>query len=133
MMSERVAIVIAETIGDVLEVDTHGEQLTLRKFLRAKVNINVSKTLRRGCKLAVLGGDYTLVMLRYERLPDFCYVCGRLNHHETECDVAFQMKKCGGMVIRDYGPWLNADYKVGEAMIIIFYMHNLIPLIGPFL
>ena len=54
-------------------------------------------------------GKKTLVAFRYERLPDFCYVCGKLNHQEHECEEVIKMKKDGRKIHREYGPWLRAE------------------------
>ena len=54
-------------------------------------------------------GSSVLVVFRYERLPDFCYVCGRLNHQEGECEKAIRMKKELGSVKKEYGGWLRVD------------------------
>lgn len=44
-------------------------------------------------------------MFRYEKLGDFCFSCGKLDHLERNCDFMFP----GGL--RYYGPWLRA-YKL---------------------
>lgn len=41
---------------------------------------------------------------RYERLPTFCYVCGKIRHDEKHCSV----KQDGQEVDRQYGEWLKA-------------------------
>ena len=48
-----------------------------------------------------------MAIFKYERLPDFCYVCGRLDHQELECDEVVRIKKTGGKVHREYGPWMH--------------------------
>ncbi|XVF86575.1 hypothetical protein PTKIN_Ptkin18bG0053000 [Pterospermum kingtungense] len=30
-------------------------------------------------------GQKALALFKYERLPDFCYLCGRLDHQEQDC------------------------------------------------
>ncbi|XVE95495.1 hypothetical protein REPUB_Repub02eG0102600 [Reevesia pubescens] len=116
LMTERMAIVLGDSIGDVLEVESEHGALVCGKYLRFRVLINVSEPLKRGTRLATHDGTSILIMFRYERLPDLCYVCGRLTHHESECDYAFQMKKQTGSVIRGYGAWLNANYKAGVSL-----------------
>ncbi|XVF10263.1 hypothetical protein REPUB_Repub07fG0167400 [Reevesia pubescens] len=80
-------------------------------FLRIRVFVNITKPLKRGTCLSLPGTEQFVVLFKYERLPDICFVCGRLDHHETECDLAFQMKKQTGSFRRDYGAWLSADSK----------------------
>ncbi|XVF15047.1 hypothetical protein REPUB_Repub09cG0115900 [Reevesia pubescens] len=72
MMTDKIVIMLGETIGEIIEVVTKGIRLGYGRFLR------------------------------YERLPNLSFVCGRLNHHESECDQANQMKNAGIAVHRDY-------------------------------
>ncbi|XVF30525.1 hypothetical protein REPUB_Repub16aG0065500 [Reevesia pubescens] len=67
--------------------------------------------------LSVESGTRLVVGFKYERLPDFCYVCGRLSHHESDCEMATSMKKTTGSVSHDYGPWLNVEFKAGYSNI----------------
>ena len=48
-------------------------------------------------------------MFKYERLPDICFVCGRLDHKESECDEAVRARKIYGGVSREYGVWLKVN------------------------
>ena len=50
-----------------------------------------------------------IAVFKYERLPDFCYICGRLEHQEIDCDDAIRMTIAGDKVKREYGPWLRAE------------------------
>ena len=50
------------------------------------------------------GGGNVLVIFKYERFLDFCYIYGRLDHQESECDVVVKMRKAGGKAKREYGP-----------------------------
>ena len=54
-------------------------------------------------------GGQALTVFKYQRLPDFCFVCGRLDHQESECDEVVKAMKLLGGVSREYGPWLRAD------------------------
>ena len=84
MINEKIGIVLGETLGDVEEVEFANDQVAWGKHLTVKVSINTSKPLKRGKMISVEGGGRVLAMFRYERLPDFCYVCGRLDHQELE-------------------------------------------------
>ncbi|KAL0431280.1 UNVERIFIED_CONTAM: hypothetical protein Sradi_0754000 [Sesamum radiatum] len=48
--------------------------------LRIRVALNVNNLLRRALKLRTTGGDEQVVHFTYERLPNFCYLCGRMGH-----------------------------------------------------
>ena len=47
-----------------------------------------------------------IAVFKYERLPDFYYICGRLDHQELDCDDVVQMTITDGKVKREYGSWL---------------------------
>ncbi|XVF11959.1 hypothetical protein REPUB_Repub08aG0073400 [Reevesia pubescens] len=92
-MFEKIGIVFGETMGELMEMDMSDNLLAWGKYIRVKVNVSVTKLLLRGSSLEVQWGDKVLVLFRYEHLPDCCYISGRLDHHETECNLAFQLKK----------------------------------------
>ena len=51
-----------------------------------KVDIDVAKPLRRGVRV-LLAGKPTWIQIKYVKLPDFCYGCGRLGHVLKGCLV----------------------------------------------
>ena len=71
--------------------------------------------------LSVPGKGKVLATFRYERLSDFCYICGKLDHQEQDCDEVVRLKKEGKRANREYGAWLKAEglasntYKAGAA------------------
>lgn len=72
--------------------------------MRVRVNLPIDKSLRRGGNIAIADGERFWVSFRYERLPTFCYVCGKIGHDEKHCSV----KQDGQQVDRQYGEWLKA-------------------------
>lgn len=54
--------------------------------LRVKIKVNVNEPLKRGTtvKIGSVAGKMW-IPVTYERLPDFCYYCGRLGHVVQEC------------------------------------------------
>lgn len=95
---------IGESIGDVEEVDTS----EWGRWLRIRVAVDLAKPLMRGRRLSLPGGDKILALFRYERLPDFCYVCGRVDHMERDCSYS-KTSTDNDAVKFQYGPWLRAD------------------------
>lgn len=49
-------------------------------FLRIQVELDVRKSLFRRKRLNLLPGWPTYVLFKYERLPTYCYLCGRMGH-----------------------------------------------------
>ncbi|XVE92440.1 hypothetical protein REPUB_Repub01dG0097600 [Reevesia pubescens] len=48
MMTKKVGIVVAETLGDMEELDMHEGSLAWGRFMRVKVLVSVTKALKRG-------------------------------------------------------------------------------------
>ena len=71
--------------------------------------MDISKPLPRVSELKLEGKQIGLVGLKYERLPNFCYWCGRVTHGERDCEVWL---RGWGKLSRDdqqYGEWLRAE------------------------
>ena len=75
------------------------------KSLNFRVDIDVSKSLRRGIR-TVVGGASIWIRLKYVKLPDFCYACGKLGHGYKSCELFSEE-----MMEEDlqYGSWLRAS------------------------
>ncbi|TXG72776.1 hypothetical protein EZV62_001355 [Acer yangbiense] len=89
-MNRRAAKEITEQIGPVVEIPAESKECRGR-FLRVKVQIDVSKPLKRFIKPGMDESDKVIVApLLYERLPEFCYACGKIGHALKECtdDIA---------------------------------------------
>ncbi|XP_023917408.1 uncharacterized protein At4g02000 [Quercus suber] len=76
---------IGSSLGSVLDVDVSESGVQWSKCLRVRVRIDVTKRLVRGKKITIEGGESKWVIFKYERLPNFCYRCGLLNHALKEC------------------------------------------------
>ncbi|TXG49744.1 hypothetical protein EZV62_025619 [Acer yangbiense] len=53
--------------------------------------------------------EVTVVTLKYERLPDFCYVCGRIGHGIKECIDEEARKASLEGLPNKFGSWLKAS------------------------
>ena len=109
LMIEKIDLILRKSIGDVEEVDIDGKQLAWRWYLRVRVMINITKLLKRGSKIAVTGQGSKLEIFKYERLPNFYYICGCLDHQELDCEEFVRMKINGGKATCEYGPWMRIE------------------------
>ena len=107
LMTEKIGIILGETIGEVEEVDVEEGQMVWGRYLRVRVVINIKKPLKKGSKITIPGGDTVIAVIKYEKLPDFCYMCGCLDHQENDCDKVVSLLNEGGKIRREYGPWMN--------------------------
>lgn len=115
LRTRYVGELIGNRVGRVLEVDGPVNALTWCRCLRVRVLINVNNRLMRGSKVK-FGGVSQYVLFRYEKLGDFCFVCGKLDHVEKECPVVFATEGGMGSLKKLYGPWLRADGMKGATV-----------------
>ncbi|KAL2941944.1 hypothetical protein RDABS01_030294 [Bienertia sinuspersici] len=99
---------IGECMGEFLEFDDT-DPLGLDNFMRVKVMIDIGKPLRRGAKIATSANSSKWVDIKYERLGDFCYYCGKLGHVDRDCNEIEESKDELKEMVYKYGPWLRAS------------------------
>ena len=49
-----------------------------------RICIDATRKLIRGKKVLIEGGESRWIFFKYERLPNFCYRCGMLDHGEKD-------------------------------------------------
>jgi len=79
------------------------------EFLRIRIVIDIKKPLPWCCKLWSEGEHVGWALLKFERLPNFCYWCGKVTHSESDCDVWLRGKGRLKKEEQQYGEWLRAD------------------------
>lgn len=68
---------IGMRFGVVKEIDS-STTTGIARSVRMKVVIGLTKPLRRGTKIKIGNSEPCWVPITYERLPSFCYWCGKL-------------------------------------------------------
>lgn len=66
-------------MGKVLEVD-RSEGCEVGKYIRVRVEMDLHNPLKRGSSIQMASNKSGKIYFKYERLPDLCFVCGRLGH-----------------------------------------------------
>jgi hypothetical protein len=111
LRSESMAKKLSNVMGIFEEADTK-DCHRMGRFLRAKVTIDLTKPLKRGTIIRYNGKDLK-VFFKYERLPTFCFLCGRIGHQLRDCDEAGGNDGEGFEEIEEkelpFGPWLRAS------------------------
>ncbi|CAL9024299.1 unnamed protein product [Prunus brigantina] len=79
-MNEINARRIGASLGRVVEVDDPNQTEGYRGFLRLKVELNARKPLVKGFWIPRRNKTELRAEIRYERLEDYCYHCGKLGH-----------------------------------------------------
>ncbi|KAE8658505.1 hypothetical protein F3Y22_tig00116971pilonHSYRG00674 [Hibiscus syriacus] len=99
-MSKSMGMALGGSIGTVIAVDMRPVDVG-GDFLRVRVEINITKPLRRCVLLG--SGKPRACPLKFERLPSFCYKFGIIGHSTSVCTVKVASKL-------PHGYWLCHDY-----------------------
>lgn len=79
--SRKYVEALGNAIGVFEEIDTNDKGNISGEDLRIRVRIDINEPLKRGTNIRVgSGAANTWVPVTYEKLLDFCYHCGKLDH-----------------------------------------------------
>ncbi|XP_042988633.1 uncharacterized protein LOC122316163 [Carya illinoinensis] len=101
---------ITENSGRVLTVQADERGIGWGKCMRMRVEVDISKALKRGIFLT-FEGKKTWVSFKYERLPNFCFKCGVIKHDQKGCHAASTSKAKLQYGSRMHSPSFN-DHEV---------------------
>lgn len=77
---------IAESVGKGLSFENERD-MQMRGYIRFKAELSVKDSASPGFWWANDQGEEKWVSLKYERLSDLCYGCGRLGHTSQVCNL----------------------------------------------
>ncbi|XP_058733417.1 uncharacterized protein LOC131605033 [Vicia villosa] len=111
LRSEAMAKKLGGILGEFEEMDQK-EAHRNGRFLRLKVKMNLKKPLKRGTVVRFKEKNLR-VHFKYERLPTFCFVCGRIGHQLKDCEEVDEFSEEGFENLEEqdlsYGAWLRAS------------------------
>lgn len=111
-MNKATALFLGNMIGKVKDIDTGDDGDCLGNFMRVRVEIDVTKPLERCSNVELFEGEEVTVLLKYERLPDYCFDCGLLGHTDKECPSEDPNREFSFKTKAKYADWLKAPLPV---------------------
>jgi hypothetical protein len=108
-MTEESAGAIGRTLGQVERVADRDDERGGENCIRVRVRMDITTPLCRGRMISMEEGKKRWAAFRYERLPNFCYWCGQLDHAEKDCDVGLRQRNTNPPEELQYGAWLRAE------------------------
>ncbi|KAJ8769053.1 hypothetical protein K2173_024049 [Erythroxylum novogranatense] len=86
-VSERIAMQFGNFIGSFVHYDAKAIQMGNADYMRIRVTMDVRQPLKRRKKIVDPRGNVFYATFKYERIPVFCFLCGRLGHNDSFCMV----------------------------------------------
>lgn len=93
-MNKEIALFLGKQVGEAKEIDIDDSGHYVGKYIRVWIRVDVSKSLKRAVKLTSdLAQKSIPIFLRYEKLSEFCHVCGLVEHSYCDCLSASPKEK----------------------------------------
>ncbi|KAK5843121.1 hypothetical protein PVK06_005560 [Gossypium arboreum] len=108
-MDLQMALNEGKAIGELMVIDWKDQNEGWTEFMRLKDKINISKPFRRIVKLVSKDGEETITVLKYEKLSDFCYLCGLIGHTFQKCHNKREGDMVDGLNLQ-YGAWMRTPF-----------------------
>lgn len=74
--------------------------------MRVRIRLDVRKPIKRKKKIVKKNGQEITVNCKYERLGEFCFVCGLVTHTDRFCRTSLDRGEEG--LMKECGSWLRA-------------------------
>ena len=102
---------IGKQVGKVLKIDFISEPFPQwRKFVCARVEIDITKPLKPGIFLPKLGLPDIWIGLKYEKCSELCYKCGVIGHAAKDDNHEIVLlSNQYGLGFLAYGEWIRSE------------------------
>lgn len=108
-MTATVGKQLGNFFGEFLMYDQKNDSSLWREYMRIKIKLDTRKPLKRKKKIMCKNGKEFTVNCKYERLGDFCFVCGMISHTERFCKRFLTNRN--DELNREWGTWLRAPQR----------------------
>lgn len=81
-------------------------------YLKFKIDLSINNPLPPGFLQEREDGDERWIQFKFEKLLDFCYKCGKLDHVTRACwsENPATITTAKGIISRLYGLWIRAEH-----------------------
>ncbi|KAG8376362.1 hypothetical protein BUALT_Bualt09G0055200 [Buddleja alternifolia] len=106
--TDKLAEFIGNNIGIFKEGELEGPEQNWGILMRIRVSLNITKPLPRFMPLCSPEGEEIRVTFSYEKLANFCYFCGMLDHLSDYCGLRYKEDFVNPGKNTPFGPELRA-------------------------
>ncbi|XP_074360199.1 uncharacterized protein LOC141700300 [Apium graveolens] len=107
--SEFILKSIGNFVGRYMESNSRNFKGMFRNLLRIRIAVDIGRPLKKQMRIKKLGGEWIWIQFKYERLPSFCFYCGKIGHTEKFGEVLFDNPQ--GHEVRKYDSSLRAPLR----------------------
>lgn len=111
-MVDSVGKQLGNFFGKFLEYDQSNNSSIWREYMRIRIKVNVRFPLKRKKKISRKNKSDFIVNCKYEKLGDFCFLCGLISHTERFCRK--KLEEEASTTEREWGSWLRAPARRGS-------------------
>ncbi|KAL5553670.1 hypothetical protein UlMin_041071 [Ulmus minor] len=106
---------IGEKAGGALQVKIT-EQSKWKPMVRAQLSVMVNNPLFPGFYLPMNAMKPIWIQVKYERIQDLCFQCGRLGHDRESCSEEHPttVAALDRSIVLLFGPWMKANSKLKD-------------------
>ncbi|XP_062088872.1 uncharacterized protein At4g02000-like [Humulus lupulus] len=108
-MSSRILEAIGGFIGKFKESCPKNFMGVWRDYMRIRISVDLNSPLKRRMRLRKGNNEWIWVTFKYENVPTFCFICGKIGHSDKFCPKRFEMPEED--IVHPYGEWMRAPFR----------------------
>ncbi|KAK4438706.1 hypothetical protein Salat_0205100 [Sesamum alatum] len=108
-MTKEFAEYIGNRMGQFIDVEHMDDHKRWSSTLHIRVKIDLNKPIMQYMRIRSENNDVLTVSCTYERLSNFCYLCGVLGHLSKFCEQCYEPEFVDPGDDTPNGAWLRAD------------------------